>query len=96
MVTQQDTLELFCILDDGRKGAINTTDLMTLQAVDTVKLNESDLKALVRRRPQRQWTHALTQGVLAFNLVKEGLRKKEVELESRQIEREKLEEWMKF
>eukprot|EP00439_Symbiodinium_sp_Y106_P024442 s2546_g2.t7 len=104
LVTQKDTLELFRVLDDGRKGTINATDLMTLQAVDTVKLNESDLKALVHDADRdgnghctaEDLYHALTQGVLAFNLVKEGLRKKEVELKSHQIEREKLLEWMKF
>ena len=29
LVTQKDTLELYRALDDGRKGTINMTDLMT-------------------------------------------------------------------
>ncbi|CAE7474434.1 PKD2 [Symbiodinium natans] len=48
LVTRRDVLELFRVLDDRRKGTIQTTDLMTLQAVDVVKLTESELKALAK------------------------------------------------
>ncbi|CAE7474451.1 PKD2 [Symbiodinium natans] len=35
-------------------------------------------------------------GLIAFNVVKEGLRKKEIEIKSHQLDREKLLEWMKL
>ena len=39
--------------------------------------------------------HAITSGAIAFNIVKESLRKKEIEVRSYNCDREKLLEWMK-
>lgn len=102
LVTMKDVQQLFNVMDDGRKGYISGADLMTLQAVDAANLTENDLQELVKdvdkdgnaKCSAEELYHAITSGTIAFNMVKESLRKKEVEIRSYNCEREKLLEWM--
>jgi len=104
LVTFKDVQELFHVMDDNKKGFVSGSDLMMLQAVAGVKLSEQDLRELVRDADKdgsgnisaEELYDAITKGAIAFNVVKENLRKKEVELKSHQCEREKLIEWMKW
>lgn len=103
LVTQKDIQQLFSVMDDGRKGYVSGSDLMTLQAVDAANLSEHDLQELVKEvdkdgnskcSPEELY-HAITSGAITFNIVKESLRKKEIEVRSYNCDREKLLEWMK-
>lgn len=103
LVTQKDIQQLFSVMDDGRKGYVSGSDIMTLQAVDAANLSEHDLQELVKEvdkdgnskcSPEELY-HAITSGAIAFNIVKESLRKKEIEVRSYNCDREKLLEWMK-
>eukprot|EP00913_Durusdinium_trenchii_P030737 g28790.t1 len=86
----KDVQQLFNVMDDGRKGYISGADLMTLQA-ELVKDVDKDGNA---KCSAEELYHAITSGTIAFNMVKESLRKKEVEIRSYNCEREKLLEWM--
>lgn len=104
LVTMKDIQQLFNVMDDGRKGYVSGADLMTLQAVDAANLSENDLQELVKdvdkdgnsKCSPEELFHAITSGAIAFNIVKESLRKKEIEVRSYNCEREKMLEWMKM
>ena len=44
LTAAQDIQQLFSVMDDGRKGYVSGSDIMTLQAVDAANLSEHDLQ----------------------------------------------------
>eukprot|EP00933_Yihiella_yeosuensis_P055854 TRINITY_DN5478_c0_g1_i1.p1 TRINITY_DN5478_c0_g1~~TRINITY_DN5478_c0_g1_i1.p1 ORF type:complete len:1043 (+),score=157.89 TRINITY_DN5478_c0_g1_i1:55-3183(+) len=101
-VSREEVDELFQVLDTKGKGKISANDVMTLQYVETLKLSEAELLSLSRESDKFKtgWItseglfKALTNGTVAFNLIRESLGKREKESKNTECDRQILLDWM--
>eukprot|EP00931_Biecheleriopsis_adriatica_P102353 TRINITY_DN77334_c0_g1_i1.p1 TRINITY_DN77334_c0_g1~~TRINITY_DN77334_c0_g1_i1.p1 ORF type:complete len:955 (+),score=165.10 TRINITY_DN77334_c0_g1_i1:32-2896(+) len=104
LVTRQDVDDIFDVMDTEGKGYLTSQGIMTLQCIEDLSLSIQDLSEMCADADKdksghinaEELYHAMTEGTLAFNCVKESLGKRQHEITTTSCEREQLLEWMKY